>query len=176
MYLVIAIALFLFGFLRDVRVTGDKMSQYHEYFERKSGGGKFIDPYQEYLIHCDSVHRIDTMIQEEIDKMNVKKSDYHDPFNYQRKYLESQAATKVSQKLLGVPYKTRNQLAYYLTCKKVTDMGMKVNLMWGKDTSGLGESGNTIKDLYYRLLCSDGGKYILGRVELPTAKHDLIPG
>lgn len=143
---------FIFMCLKD---EGERVQKKKEQYDALSGGGTFIKPYDEYVIHCESVHRVNVMIERAKEGLVVtdedRKEDAVGDFRFTDEYLLYRKAERiVSKEILGVSDRTRDQLAYYLTCKKVVGMGMKTNLMWGKDTSGLGQPNNTLEDIFRR--------------------------
>ena len=148
MWLLISIFCFgVFGFI-SLYEKGQRQNKFDERADRRSGGGTFIDGYKEYCMNCDNVAKVDAMIKEEEKNLELTEEDEKDRncggIEWADDYLLKRKATKiVSKKIIGVEHLTRNQLAYYLTCREVVGKGMKTNWMWGKPA----EAEKMIRDL-----------------------------
>jgi len=137
MWLILSIVCFLiFGFF-SLKEKGERINYADERARRLSGGGVFPDGYKEYCLNCSNVAKVEAMIKEEESKLELTEEDEKDRncggIEWADDYLLKRKATKiVSTKIVGYDYLTRNQLAYYLTCREILDKGMKTNWMWGK--------------------------------------------
>ena len=140
MALVLALALFLIAIIGDKIQTAERQSIVINREIEASGGGRYMPVWDEYVIHCGNYAKVNQQIEDIKKNLTLTEEDEKKRYSGALRLSDDQLlnikATEIlSKKVLGVPWKYREQIAYYYTCVEAIKKGYRPRYRWGTPLS-----------------------------------------